>query len=371
MTCEHCGRQVPEAVFCTSCGAHQGTTGQAGNLRQRPHHYAAHPSEHVAQPAVFTTLFPHLGHGRIHEFRYAFLGALVVLLILVGTGLVVAALLAAIFLVPIMYLVYLYEAQVYRDEPATVLGFTIGGGLIGGLLVSVIADKVLQGTTKSTTVSQVIGLTVVLPIVQLLVMVVPALALRGRKVFNQTVDGLVFGVASGLGFSVAEGLVRFSSVFTSTGVQTGSANWIVPLISVAALVPLIHGSASGLVTAGVWRRDRRGPARGLGAAAVVVAVTMSIAFYLIAQLMQNAGAPPLVVLAVQLVPVAVLLVYTRHLLHHSLLEEATDLGFRPVVCPNCHRHVVGAGFCPSCGGAFDAGPRSRAAVGGPATVEGV
>ncbi|MBJ7607980.1 MAG: PrsW family intramembrane metalloprotease [Candidatus Dormibacteraeota bacterium] len=356
---------MPDAVFCTACGAHQGTTGQSGNPRLRHTHYAAHPGEHVGQPSVFSTIFPHLGHGRIHEFRYAFLGALAVLILLVGTGLVVAALLGAIFLVPILYLVYLYEAQVYRDEPATVLGFTIGGGVILGLVVSIVADKVLQGTGKETTVGQIVGLTVILPIVQVIAMALPAVLLRGRPAFPETIDGFAFGVASGLGFSVAEGLVRFSNVFTDQGLQTDSANWIAPLLSVAILIPLLHGSAGGVVAASLWRRDRSGNARSLGLAGVVVAVALSIAFYLVGELLQINGVAALVVLAFQVLPVAALLVYARFLMHHALLEEAADMGFRPAVCPHCHRHIVAAGFCPSCGVAISAGPRSQADLGDP------
>jgi RsiW-degrading membrane proteinase PrsW (M82 family) len=361
---------VPNAVFCTACGAHQGSTGQSGDPRLRHQHYAAHPAEHVGQPTIFSTLFPHLGHGRIHEFRYAFLAALAVLTLLVATGFVVAALLGSIFLIPILYLVYLYEAQVYRQEPAIVLGLTVGGGLVLGFVVSIIADKLLQGSTEGSTASQVVGLTVILPIIQVILMALPALLLRGRPQFPETVDGLVFGVASGLGFSVAEGLVRFSSVFTSNNFQINSANWIGPMISVAVLIPLLHGSASGVAAASLWRADRRGRARLLGVFGVAVAILLSIAFYLVGELLQLNSASTLVVLAFQVLPVAELLVYARYLLHHSLLEEAAGMGFRPAVCPHCHRHVVAAGFCPNCGVAISAVPRSGAAIGGPAAVEG-
>jgi len=57
-----------------------------------------------------------------------------------------------------------------------------------------------------------------------------------------------------------------------------------------------------------------------------------------------------------------LLVYIRHLVHNALLEEAKDFGFQIVTCPHC-RHTVGAaGFCPVCGGAVTAGPRTAEAA---------
>src|SRR5207253_466598 len=138
MRCDHCAHDVPDGVFCTRCGAHQGTTEEFGNAKLREHRYAAHPGEHVAQPSVITTLFPHLGHHKIHEFRWAFIAGLAGVLVLYISGLIAAAILVAAFLVPVLYLVYLYEAQVYRDEPATILGWTIGGGVVVGLVLTVI-----------------------------------------------------------------------------------------------------------------------------------------------------------------------------------------------------------------------------------------
>src|SRR5262245_22819308 len=138
MRCDHCAHGVPDGVFCTRCGAHQGTTGELGDARLREHRYAAHPAEHVVQPSVFTTLFPHLGQHKIHEFRWAFVVGLAGIVILWIAGLITAAILVATFLVPVLYLIYLYEAQVYRDEPAIVLGFTIGGGSVVGLVLTLV-----------------------------------------------------------------------------------------------------------------------------------------------------------------------------------------------------------------------------------------
>jgi RsiW-degrading membrane proteinase PrsW (M82 family) len=324
----------------------------------RLHNYAAHPSEHVAQPSVFTTLFPHLGHAKIHEFRYAFLIGLAVIVVLVATGLVVAALLVSIFLIPTLYLVYLYEAQVYRDEPALVLGATLVGGLVLGLIVTIVADTVVGISTGRGGVS--IGYTVVVPLIQLVVMPLPALLLRNRDNFTDTVDGLVFGVAAGLGFAVAEGIVRFSDTFTTLGVRTSSAAWIYPMVSLAVLIPLLHGSAAGAIAASLWRTDRRGRARALGTYGIPIAVIASIAFYYVGALLASNGVQALIVLLYQAIPVGLLLVYIRFLLHHSLLEEAAGLGFVAVVCANCHRHVVAAGFCPNCGVAIAAAPRRAA-----------
>jgi len=210
--CDHCALDVPDGVFCTRCGAHQGTTQEAGNAKAREHRYAAHPGEHVAQPSVFTTLFPHLGHHKIHEFRWAFIAGLAGVLILYLAGLITAAILVSAFLVPVLYLIYLYEAQVYRDEPALVLGFTIGGGVVVGIAVTLFERLIynpfqynvnpLGGASISVGAVLILGL--LMPVIQEALKPLPALFLPNRADFPETVDGLVFGVAAGLGFSLAE-----------------------------------------------------------------------------------------------------------------------------------------------------------------------
>lgn len=366
MTCDHCGRQVPEGTFCTNCGAHQGIGVE--DAKGRPQHYAAHPGEHVAQPSVFTTLLPHASHGKIHEFRYAFLAGVAIIVILVATGLVVAALLAAIFLIPVLYLIYMYEAQVYRDEPALVLGATFLGGIVLGVAVTVIANHIIPSVDGITDTS-LIPRTLILPIIQLILIPLPALLLRGRAGFTETADGLVFGVAAGLGFSVAEGIVRFSTVFSTLGVHTDSAGWIYPLVSVAVLVPLLHGSTGGAIAAALWRPHRGGSAP-LAVWGIPVALVAVILFYLVAQILTDtnssvfggSGVSPLIVLLYQVIPIGLLLVYIRFLLHYALIEEAADLGFRSLVCPNCHRHVMASGFCPNCGVALAATSKAAGAA---------
>jgi RsiW-degrading membrane proteinase PrsW (M82 family) len=356
VTCDHCGKQVPDAVFCTNCGAHQGLAADGIAAQERTQHFAAHPGEHVSQPSVFSTLLPHLGHRKIHEFRWAFIIGLAAIVVLVATGLIVAALLASIFLVPTLYILYLYEAQVYRDEPALVLGATLVGGIVLGLIVTIIADRII-GVTISSSSGSIFGYTVILPIIQLIVMPLPALLLLTRPQFAETIDGLVFGITAGLGFGIAEGIVNYSNVIANLGVHTDSASWIYPMVSLAVLVPLVHGSASGAVTASLWRPFRHGTARWVSLFAVPIALVAVLAFYAGGQVLVTHDVAPLIVLAYQAAVVLVLIVYIRHLVHHALLEEGRDLGYRAIVCAHCHHHVMAAGFCPSCGSALSASPR--------------
>jgi len=365
LRCDHCAHDVPDGVFCTRCGAHQGTTNESGNARKREHRYAAHPGEHVGQPSVFTTLFPHLGHHKIHEFRWAFIVGLIGVLVLYLAGLITASILVSAFLVPVLYLIYLYEAQVYRDEPALVLGFTLGGGVVLGIVLTIIERALynpfaftgnpLGGLTINVGGLLVLGL--VFPIAQEILKPLPALFLPNRKDFPETVDGLVFGVAAGLGFALAETLVGFSSVLTSLPAQVSPANWIYTLATLAIFSPLLQGSATGMIVATIWRY-RRGRLSGREIGGVVMALVAHVAFSMGTQLLQDVAVSGLFILIWQAAIVGALLIYIRYLLHNALLEEAAHMGFAETVCPNCHMHIFASGFCPNCGMALTASPHS-------------
>ncbi len=356
VTCDNCRQTVVDGVYCTRCGAHQGTTTDLKNSGSRRHSYAAHPGEHVAHPGLFTTLFPHLGQHKVHEFRWALMVGLAGVFVLYVAGLITAALLASAFLVPVLYLIYLYEVQVYKDEPAVVLGFTLAGGAVLGIALTLIVNTFgptpLAGLHGGVDWVALVLLAIALPIIQEVLKPLPALLLRGRG-FDETIDGLVFGVAAGLGFSLAESIINFSAVISSTGFRTDPGNWIYPLVTVAVLQPVMQGSATGLLVASLWR-----PRGGRSVLGVAAALFGHVLFSLGSSLIREMGTAQLVILAWQAMVVGGLLVAIRYHVHHALLEEAADRGLSETLCSHCLKHVMAAGFCPSCGLALSAAPRS-------------
>jgi RsiW-degrading membrane proteinase PrsW (M82 family) len=354
--CDHCGKQVPAAVFCTNCGAHQGLSDHGIAAQERPQHFAAHPGEHVSQMSIFTTLFPHLGHRKINEFRWALFLGFALVVVLVSTGVLIPAVVISIVLVPTLYVVYLYEAQVYRDEPALVLLVTLVGGIVLGAVVTIISERVIGGSLGSTGVPY-FSYGVVLPVIQVVVMPLPALLLRTRPQFGATIDGLVFGVTAGVGFALAEGVVSYWGLFTAPPTQSDPSFWIYPVTSLALLVPVLHGSTAGAITATLWRPARGGSGRWVSFFGIPIVLLAVIAFYGGGQILANHGVGQLIVLLYQAALILLVILYIRHLVHHSLMEEGQDMELRPIVCPHCHHHVMAAGFCPSCGAALDASPR--------------
>lgn len=364
MICDHCAEVVVDGVFCTRCGAHQGTAEETHDPRLRLHAYAAHPGEHVAQPSLVSTLFPHLGRHQVHEFRWALLVGLGGVVLLWIAGFVTAAILVAAFLIPVLYLIYLYEAQVYRDAPASVVGFTVAAGAVLGIAVTLfsrlfLGDDLLAGRASafgletSVQVLPLLGIALVLPLVQEILKPLPTLLLR--RAFPETMDGLTFGIATGVGFATAETLVNFSAYIAQTDIHTSPGTWILPLLSIAVLQPVMQGTCAGIVTAALWRLlARRGGLRDV--VALVAAPVGHVAFALGGDLLLSGGAGQAGQLVWQGGIVIGLLLVVRYLLHRALLEEAVDLGMRPSLCANCHRHVIAAGFCPCCGMAIAASP---------------
>src|SRR5262245_26058389 len=240
MTCVQCGREGPEGRFCTWCG-HRQFPDPASAPRQR---YAAAPHESVVAPSLITTVFPHLGERGVNEFRWALgVGALVLLALYVA-GLITAALLVAAILVPTVYVLYLYEARVYRDAPIPVTLGTIGGGFGVGILATIVLDAVVgdrpwsAGPRAPLNVAGLLLAGSFLPLVKEAVKPLPALLLRKRPAFNQSVAGLVFGIAAGLGFAAAETIIHFSAVITGLPPRTDPGGWILPLATVGILNPL-------------------------------------------------------------------------------------------------------------------------------------
>jgi RsiW-degrading membrane proteinase PrsW (M82 family) len=370
--CDHCGREVPEGVFCTNCGAHTGTR-EPANLRRRVS-YAPHPGEHVLQPAILTTILPHLGQRKVHEFRWVFLGGLTGVFVLFLAGLITAALCVSVLLLPLLYALYIYEAQVYKEEPLPVAGAL---GLLGigiGIGVTIGTDRLVssEGTLSFTVTGGSLAITgVVVPLIQEAVKPLPAVALRVRPAFrDETMDGLVFGVAAGLGFGVGESFVRFANVLTDLPVRSTPGTWIYPLVTTAVLLPLLQGTATGILCAAGWR-VALGGADAIALAGVPVAVGGHVAFSTVTQVLVNHGWSQLVILAWQAAVVVVLLLFMRVLLHRALLEEAGGQGSADRYCAHCDRTVGAEGFCPTCGMALTAVPFHMRGAGrtGPAAEE--
>jgi hypothetical protein len=298
---------------------------------------------------VLSTLLPHLSHERLHSFRWGLIAGVVVVGVLAGTGLVIPAVWAATVLVPVLYLAYLREADVFTDAPLLILFGTVVAGAAVGVAVTAVGDTLGGGLNAGGVVALGVGIAVV---AELLKPVVPLLLLRRR--FPNAVDGLVFGVAAGVGYALAQSVVNLSGGLGGVGLRVNPSGWPFTLFSVGLLIPLLHGSCTGLVSASFWR-PRGGRAAALRAAGLPLALTADIAFTAGSEVLDDAALSPFLVLLWQAAVVAAALIAVRMLIHATVLDEGAALGLREVRCHACGRSVEAASFCPHCGVSIVAG----------------
>lgn len=367
--CRHCGRDVPAGDFCGNCGGHLVAAGHA----HRTAAFAAFPTEHLYELTIVTTLFPHLLHRHSHAFRRALLVGGALFLVLSGFRFFAPATVVAALLLPVLYLLYLYEVEVYQDEPVLVIGSTFVTGLALGLIDALLlGPRITSVVLSGNRVTIFLVAVLVAPLLaQALMLAGPALLLTRRRRFNQGLDGLTFGAASALGFSLATMMVTFWPILVGPVVVAPQPlDWGLRLLREGVLVALVNASTTGVIAAAAWllyhgrsRQAYRRPWLGL-LPAVVIALGAQIGLAGLSLLVSDL----LVLVLLWAAGAAILLLYTRIVIHHALLDEGREdqVEGAPSPCPECGRTVPTMRFCPACGVARTAVPRQMAAVREPA-----
>lgn len=351
VTCPHCGSLVPAGDFCGHCGAHL-----TANSARRSHAFAAVPAERVLQVSIISTLLPHLPHRRGASFRLALIAGGAFVALLAALHLFAPATVAAVFVVPILYLMYLYEVEVYESEPWLVIGATmVIGALFGVAFTNLSGGALSQLLLTGDRMTAFVLAGIAIPVVaQALMLAGPLFLYLFRQRFREPLDGLSFGAASALGFTMASALTEFWPLLEGPLVAGGSTlDWAARLLRAGLLVMLINACTTGLVAAALWLRryDRRRSGRPWWSR---VPAALAVAFG--AQLllgMVTFAVPDLsldvVILALA---TALLLVYLRVVIHDALLTEGAEHEIGPDgPCPECHRIVPTMAFCPACGAA--------------------
>ena len=365
VACHSCERAVPDGEFCGACGAHLTDTRPSGADRRNA--FAAHPGEQVLHLSVISTMLPHLPHRQAGPFRAALVAGTILLVALGLLDLTGPAIAAAAVIVPILYLIYLYEVEVYEDEPVVVIGGTFAIGALLGLPWAIltgriVAQAMVTGHAQGSDAEAIFVVGVVLPVLGQLVMLAGALLLFFTRRYDEALDGFTFGAAAALGFTFTTTLV-----YLFPELQQGLFSEIPPfasalqIIQTGLLIPLIYASTTGLIAGALWLR--RGRVRSQVAqswttslwASIAVALGIQVALGLVTILVSST----LVTVLAYLMVALLLLLWVRVALHHMLLAEAVDINVGPDgICSHCHRMVPRMAFCPHCGIATRATPKS-------------
>lgn len=370
MECPRCHAPLPRvAHFCHVCGQDL-PTGDAARRRS----FAAQPDEPVASFALISSIMPRGSGQRPQTYRLALTFALVVALIAAIFGAMPIAVLVAAFAVPIVYIVYLYDVNLWEDEPIPVTGlaFALTGVLA---LVWTVIWTMLRGTVAFAIPSYdgaVAGgpdvltfllVALAVPIVGEAIRQVGPVMLASRPGFDDLVDGLTFGVTSGVAYASFDTLVRHWPLLTG-GVQHSDPGLWVSLIFLEGFVkPLIMGTASGIACAefsGLGRGYDGFTPRYVGG--LVTAVLANVAYQAGTYLFSFVGNDTLGVLlsiAWNLLILGILILRIRNVLHTGLMEAAMKRSAREggvnetrelEFCAQCEMPPLSsAAFCNACG----------------------
>lgn len=367
--CHVCGREVPAGEFCGACGAH--LPSEAKVAARRWHAYAANPSEHVLQFNVISTLLPHLPHRRTAPFRIALLVTAALLVALGLLRLTGAAVATAALAVPCLYLLYLYEVEVYEDEPVWVIGWTLLVGSVLGIAWAFLSGPLVTQTlilnvSQGPHLGAVVLAGVIVPLVAQVLMLGGALVIYlTRPRFKEALDGFTFGAAGALAFTFWTTVINlFPELRDGLFSQTPALPNALEIVQRGLLIPLLNASTTGLIAAALWvhRKPVQRAAHWISwrRTSVVMAAALQVGLGLLSILVDNSG----ITFAIYLLAVIGVLLWVRIALHFMLLAEAGTVEIGPdLPCSHCHHVVPRMAFCPHCGIATRATPkRSREGV---------
>ncbi len=365
--CPLCGDLVPAGVYCGACGSHLRQIAHAPQRSYRSHAYAAAPGEHVLRLSVVSSLFPHLPHRSRAPFRLTvgLLGA--VLLVLAVLRLQAPLIAVSAVGVPLLFVLYLQECDVYEDLPASLL---LVAGALGAALGWSWAALTAHHVTRTVTDSMITGATasrlladgLLIPLGGAVLLLVPVIVLRLTRPthLGESLDGYLFGSVSALGFTCASTLTRLEPQL-----RTGLLDHSRPLNGLVeegllqgVAVPLTAAGTIGVFGATIWVRRRSRLHRGRWLASPVSAAVAVLVLYAGLGLLDQWQPSGTVVVAVHLVGAGIALLALRVGIQAVLLHEQHEVRAGPMgVCPHCEQPVPQMPFCPHCGSAGRASSR--------------
>ncbi len=271
-------------------------------------------------------------------YRIALTIALVAALVAAIFGALPIAILVAAFAVPIVYIVYLYDVNLWEDEPLAVTGLAFGLTGVLTIVFMVIVELIrvpsmatssLDGSTLAApSVWMFLLVAVVVPVVGEAIRQIGPLVLASRPQFDDLMDGLTFGVISGVAYACFDTIVRYWDLLTGGVVDQDPGLWVSLIFLHGFVKPLMIGTATGIACA-----EYSGLGRGYDGftpryfQALALAVGANIAFQAGVYLFAFVGDDTLGVvlsLAWGLLILAVLILRMRNVLHVGLMEAALE-----------------------------------------------
>ena len=360
VTCPNCGHQVPEGTWCIRCGHALDGAARGGPGAG----FAAAPNERAGSPRIVSTLFPQLPKADMDAFRLALGVGVAGVVALSAARLFPVAVIAAALLVPLLTVVYLYDVDVYEDQPFRVVAFTLAWGAVAGVAMGLLADAVTAAGADVAVEKEsqdVLLRGVVFPLAAVALTLAGPLVLLPYRKFNDVLDGVTFGAACAVAFTSAQVITTSASLLEGGLRQDGEVlPWIARTLAMAAAQPVLAMAAVG-AAAGAWWLRYRAPVKDRKALGIlgnpIVATLLAAGLVVLGALGQ-----PLLPVGWWLVELLVLdvvaLLWLRRTIHLGLLQESEEIEVGPEIeCPNCGARTAKHSFCSNCGIALAALPK--------------
>ncbi|MGV0734752.1 zinc ribbon domain-containing protein [Mycobacterium syngnathidarum] len=369
--CRVCKVDVPDGKYCGLCGVPIDKEQGDGPEWLRLSASCVAPDEHLLRPSITSSLFPHLSDRSRTPFRIAMLILLAALVSCALLRLPAALIAVAALGLPLLFLIYLYESDAFRDlhranlALTVVLGIALGVGwvlLTGHVMAKSYGVPLGAGVTGTRLVRNGLGI----PLGGAVLMLVPAVAVRLlRPASRESLDGFMIGALGATAFTAAATLTRLAPQLT-TGMVAHNRPLSGLLVEAGIrgiAVPLTAASIGGLVGAALW--FTRPPTKADKHVGYVRLVMFSCALavliiYTALGLVDVARTPQWVQLTVHITVALLAILALRVGLHLALLHEAQDeiASDKPIFCPRCGHIVPDMSFCPHCGAATHASSRT-------------
>jgi RsiW-degrading membrane proteinase PrsW (M82 family) len=359
---------------------------QSGDA-ERKKAYAAKPDEPVASFKLVSTIMPQGAGRQPYTYRVALGIALALTVITAALGVLPVAIMIAAFAIPIVYILYLYDVNLWEDEPVPVVAAAfVVTGVLAAVFTWLWSNKVslsieLTGDNAAGPSGRdLVILMLLVPVVSELIRQIGPLYLASRPRYDDLMDGLTFGVVAGVGFACFETLVLhwswISGGFATPGSST--ATWVSVVLLQGFVKPLIYGSATGLAVAefsGLGEKYDGFTPRWV--AGLLQAMLVNALFQGGVYLLSFVGGPSSAIGAILgvvwgVVLLGALIVLVRTVLHKGLLEAALESAARGgsnhasgelAFCSRCEMPLLPqSDFCSACGSSVRAVPKSDRGV---------
>ena len=368
--CRICQVDVPAGEYCGLCGCHLTPRPGEGPDWLRIRDFGAAPGEHLLQPSLTSSLFPHLPPRSRIVFRAGLAVVLIALVAFAVLRLPAALVTVAALGFPFLFMLYVRESDGFADIPprtwalTAALGIGLGVGwvlLTGGMMARSYGIALGAGIVGARMLRMGIGI----PLGGVILMLMPAVIVRLlRPPTREALDGFMIGALGALSFTAAATLTRLAPQFGTGVVSRRPMDSLIVEAGIRGVaVPLTAAAAGGLIGAALW--FKRPPSKEKQRPGVVRALLVSfavavLAVYLGLGLIDVAHFPQVLMLALYLALALVALFLLRVGLQLALLHEAHDeiQSDEPLLCPHCGHVVPDMAFCPACGVATRASSRS-------------